>query len=249
MTLKSGLVAPLVIALGLLPVVARAAPVSGDFGMTGSATVTAASLDFFCSLGGCPGTAGDFIVSPIAANGAFSGLGNTRGFVQDISEAGGQPLNTAFSLPNWISFLAAPDLHLDLQFIPLGVGTPSATCAGISFCTPVVPPLITGNNPSGLSAFNLTPGSASFEVRGIAYTGSTATGSTPFIGRFSADFPGLSPADIVALFQSPGIANKAYSAAFTMTAIPEPASRALVLAAILAMASLSIRRYRRKSVQ
>src|SRR5258706_5692382 len=64
MTLKNKFVAPLVIALGFLPGLARATPISGDFSMGGSATVTAVSLDFFCGLGVCPGTAGDFTVSP-----------------------------------------------------------------------------------------------------------------------------------------------------------------------------------------
>jgi hypothetical protein len=248
MTLKNRLLAilPLVV-LGFSTTFATATEITGDFGMGGSATVSAVSLDFFCSLGGCPGTSGDFIVSPIAATGSFAGLGNSRGFVQDISQTGGQPLNTPFSLAQWISFLAAPSLFLDLQFIPLGQGTPSATCAGINFCTPIVgAPLISGTNPLGLSAFNLTPGSASFEVRGIGYTGSSATGYSTFVGRFSADFPNLSTAQIVTLFNDPGIVNKAYSAAFVLSVVPEPSNRMLMLGAVLAMVSVSLRRYLRR---
>ena len=240
MNLKIKFAVPLVLALWFLPTVASATPVTGDLGITGSATLTAVSFDFFCSLGGCPGTAGDFVVSPIVATGDFSGLGNTRGFIQDISELGGQPLNTNFSLPNWISFLAAPNLHLDLQFISLGQGAPSTTCVGLAFCTPIIPPLISANNPLGLSAFNLTPGSLSVEFRGIAYTGSSATGSTPFIGRFSADFPGMSPADIVALFQNPGITNRAYSGGFTLTtpsATPEPTTMLLLGTGLVGIAA------------
>lgn len=248
MTLKNRLVAilPLVV-LGFSPTFVTATEITGDFGMTGSATVSAVSLDFFCSFGGCPGTSGDFLVSPIAATGSFAGLGNTTGFIQDISQTGGQPLNTPFSLPQWISFAAAPTLFLDLQFIPLGTGTPDADCVGVAFCTPIIAPLIgTPNNPLGLSAFNLTDGSASFEVRGIGYTGSDATGFSTFVGRFSADFPGLSPAEIVALFNNPGIVNKAYSAAFVLSVVPEPSNRMLLLGAVLAMVSVSLRRYLRR---
>jgi len=210
-------------ALGFLPTFATATPISGEFGMGGSATVTSVSIDFFCALGSCPGTSGDFTVSPISATGSFAGLGGTTGFIQDISEVGGQPLNTPFLLGAWIRFAAAPTLLMDLQFIPLGAATPSTDCVGVIFCTPIIGALIgTPNNPAGLAAFNLSPGSASFEVRGIGYTGSSATGSTPFVGRFSADFPGLSAADIVALFSNPGVTNKAYSAAFVVNAGPEP---------------------------
>jgi hypothetical protein len=233
-------------ALGFLPTFATATPISGEFGMGGSATVTAVSLDFFCALGGCPGTSGDFTVSAITTTGAFSGLGGTTGFIQDISETGGQPLNTSFSLPAWIIFAAAPGLFLDLQFIPLGQGVASADCVGVIFCTPIIGALIgTPNNPAGLAAFNLSPGSASFEVRGIGYSGSSATGSTPFVGRFSADFPGLSAADIVALFSNPGITNKAYSAAFVVNAepiaVPEPTTISLIGFGLLGFGIMSRR--------
>ena len=184
--------------------------------MGGSASVTEVSIDFFCLLV-CPGTSGDIVISPITTTGAFSGLGGTTGFIRDIS---GQPVNTPFSLSEWIAFAAAPGLFLDLQFIPLGQGTPSTDCVGVIFCTPIIASLVTPNNPAGLSAFNLSPGSASFEVRGIGYSGSSGTGSTPFIGRFSADFPGLTAADIAALLNGAGIANKAYSAAFVVSVIP-----------------------------
>jgi len=230
--------------LGLLPTLATAIPITGNLAIGGSATVTAVSLDFICALGGCPGTAGDFTVgAPATVTGDFAALGNTRGFIKDISETGGQPLNTNFSLAQWISFVANPNLFLDLNFIPLGQATASTTCVGVTFCTPIIGALVgTPNNATGLSAFNLGPGSASFEVRGIGYNTSSATGSTPYIGRFSADFPGLSAADIVTLFQNPGITNKAYSAAFTLAAVPEPGSGMLMLAGALLVASGSIRR-------
>ena len=82
----------------LVPAFANATPVVGEFGMGGSASITAASVDYFCALGGCPATNGDFTVSPITTAGTFAALGNTKGFVKDISMLGGQPLNTSFNL-------------------------------------------------------------------------------------------------------------------------------------------------------
>jgi hypothetical protein len=235
-------------ALVFVPVLATATPITGEFGMGGSATVTAISLDFFCALGGCPGTSGDFTVSAITTTGDFVPVGGTRGFIKDISQGGGQPLNTLFSLAQWISFVASPTMFLDLQFIPLGQGTPSADCVGVTFCTPIIGPLVgSPNNPAGLSAFNLSPGSASFEVRGIGYKDSAGTGATPFVGRFSADFAGLTAADIVALFNDPGITNKAYSANFVVTFVPEPSTATMmIVGGLLASIGVLGRRFRRK---
>lgn len=242
----------LVAAMLTVPVFATATPISGDFGMGGSVTVTAVDLNFFCTFV-CPGTSGDPVISGITTTGDFTGLGGTTAFVQDISHTGGQPLNVPISLPAWITFASAPSLFLDLQFIPLGVGIASPDCVGVPFCTPIIGgPLITPANPSGLSAFNLSPGSASLEVQGIGYSGSSATGSTPFIGRFSMDFPGLSAEDILALFNTPpGIVNKAYSAAFVVrsvpgTNVPEPSTGLLMLGGVFLMASRSLRRYLRR---
>jgi hypothetical protein len=203
-----------------VPAFASATPIAGEFGMGGSASITAAFVDYVCDLGGCPVNTGDFKVSPITTTGTFAALGNTKGFIKDISMLGGQPLNTSFNLAPWISFVAAPTLFLDLQFIPVGQGTPSADCVGVTFCTPTMAALVSPNNPLGLSPYNLGPGSASLEVRGIGYTGSSATGSTPFISRVSADFAGLSAANILALFTSSGTINKAYSANFVVSLIP-----------------------------
>jgi hypothetical protein len=229
----------------LVPASANATPIAGEFGMGGSASITATSVDYFCALGGCPVTNGDFTVSPITTTGSFAALGNTRGFIKDINMLGGQPLNTSFSLPTWISFVAAPTLFLDLQFIPVGQGTPSADCVGVTFCTPTMAALVSPNNPLGLSPYNLGPGSASLEMQGIGYTGSSVTGSTPFIGRISADFAGLSAANILALLTSSGAANKAYSANFVVSLIPEPATGLLMFGGVV----LGLARSRRRSAR
>src|SRR5438552_14071408 len=84
-------------ALLIMPSSALASPISGQFGIGGSATVTAVSLNFFC-LVVCPAGSGDFTVSPITTTGSFAGLGATTGVIKNISETGGQPLNTTFSL-------------------------------------------------------------------------------------------------------------------------------------------------------
>ena len=61
----------------------------------------------------------------------------------------------------------------------------------------------------------------------------------------SADFPGLTPQDIVGLFNNPGIVNKAYSAAFTLTAVPEPMTMTLIGLGLFAFAAFSRRLARR----
>ena len=162
----------------LLPALSQATP-TGQFSVTGDATLGATFLNFLCDQSSdspCPGTAGDFLITS-PSNGFFAQyLGNadpnSYGRIQDLSNAG-QPLNTPFSDPLWMTFNLNGNINLELTFIPLGNDPTSVNCAGLNHCTPTNAALITPSNPGGLSEFNLDSngvGTAlSFGVIGIVH--------------------------------------------------------------------------------
>jgi hypothetical protein len=142
-----------------LPSVARADLIDGSLlHFSGDLAAGATSLTWNCNQPGdtaCtspPANQGDFAVS--ASTGSFAEYNSTFGLITDINNAT-QPLNTLFSLPDFITFDLNSDITVELTFIPLGNDTPSATCATLSHCTPQNNLLITPSNPEGLSADNL----------------------------------------------------------------------------------------------
>jgi len=163
--------------------------------------------------------AGDFAVT--SSTGTFAPYNGTFGFIRDINNAS-QPLNTLFSLPNFITFQLNANESIELTFIPLGTDPLSPTCAGLTHCTPTNAALITGTNPGGVSAFNLdsnaTGTAATFGILGIVHE--LGGGTAPIAGTYTAQFTGLTPAQVLAQALQGG--SSTYSANLVLTTIPEP---------------------------
>jgi hypothetical protein len=176
-----------------------------------------------------PAGSGDVSVS--GSTGSFAQYNSTFGFIKSINNAL-QPLNTAFSLPNFITFELNANETVTLTFIPLGTDTASATCAGLMHCTPQSNLLITPTNPSGLSEFNLDSAGGStalvFAVQGVVHDNGANTAAIS--GTFTTQFAGLNPQQTLALLNSG--ATNTYSASLSVApavaGVPEPGSIALI---------------------
>jgi hypothetical protein len=214
------------------PTVARASLIDGSvLHIAGDFVIGATTFTWQCNQPGdaaCtspPAGAGDFAVS--ASTGSFAEYNTTFGLIKDFNNAT-QPLNTLFSLPNFMTFDLNNDLTIELTFIPLGNDTPSSDCAGLSHCTPQNGLLSTPANPGGLSAFNLDSDSTgtalTFGVLGIVHQAGGATADLS--GIYTADFSGENPQQALALAESGS--NSTYSAnlslTLTQTSAPEPTS-------------------------
>jgi hypothetical protein len=211
------------------PTVARASLIDGSqLHISGDLVIGAVAWSWQCNQPGdsaCttpPAGQGDFAVS--ASTGSFAEYNTTFGLAADLNNAL-QPLNTPFSLPNFITF-DNNDLTVELTFISLGNDTASTTCAGLSHCTAQTPLLVTPNNPQGLSMFDLDSnidGTAlTFEVTGVVHQAGGATADLS--GMYSAEFVGLNPQQTLSLIE--GGSNVTYTANLTLaqTSAPEPTS-------------------------
>ncbi len=218
-----------------------AAPITGQLSITGDASVSALSLSFLCDLFSpfsCAPNTGQMQVTNLQT-GSFAPLANTPGNIKGLSSTT-TPLNEAFTLSDFMTFAADPNIALDLNFIFLGTGAPCLASGNTGTCTPNIPPLITAANPEGKSPFNLTntPAGSSAEFSVLGTTRNVATGETAaFNGVFSATFtstPGTTDQDVdhvLGRLASPGGVSKApYAGQFVATAsVPEPATLALML--------------------
>ncbi len=162
--------------LGLLPAPLWAAPVGNvDLGFA-SLGLTSTGIDFVPLGGG----SGSFDVGP-SATGVFAGLTGTLGNSKDLLS---QPVGVPISVPNFITFAAAPNIVLDATLLFAGVGGGcGAVPAPGQTCTPVGSAL-TFMNLSGSSGLRAT---ASFAVSGIARDTSTGN-TTPFTATYSTQF-------------------------------------------------------------
>jgi hypothetical protein len=221
-----------------LPTVARADLIDGSLlHFSGDLTAGAISLTWHCNQPGdtactsAPANQGDFAVS--ASTGSFAEYNGTFGLITDINNAA-QPLNTPFSLPDFITFDLNSDITIELTFIPLGNDTVSATCAGLSHCTPQSDLLITPSNPEGLSAddldSNLSGTALSFGVTGIVHQAGGATATLN--GLYSEEFVGLNPQQALALTESGSNANYLANLSLTVTQTNVPEPRLMLLSAI-----------------
>jgi hypothetical protein len=78
----------------------------------------------------------------------------------------------------------------------------------------------------------------------VAGTSVDAGGTTNWVGRFSANFPGLSPLQLQQQFQSSGqLSATTYSGSIVLTAVPEPGSWVSLLSGLILIGTaLQIRR-------
>lgn len=200
--------------------------------IAGDGNVGATFLNWNCDAPGgpaCPAGSGNFGVS--ASTGTFTQYNGTFGFIKNLNNSG-QPLNSPFSLPGFITFALNSNEVIDLTFIPLGTDTPSTNCSGLTHCTPMVGALVTAANPLGLSSFDLdqnaTGTAATFGVQGTIRDSSGS--SAPISGTYTAQFNGDTPSQVLALFAGAGAGglNSTYSAQLSFNLVPEPMSLSLV---------------------
>lgn len=225
---------------------------------TGDANVSATALTWLCNRPGDPSTcaagSGDFAVT--SSSGTFAEYNNTFGRILDISQAN-QPIGNApfATLPNFITFLSNNNITIDLNELPTGTKTASATCAGIDDCTPTNALYFNAvTNPESRSAFNLDFNTtsqttiASFSFFGTVHdnTPGNDPSTANFVGTFSATLAkGLTPADVVAAISTGGL-TQGYSENGTLTInfVPEPMTMSLMGAGLLAIGLLGRRKTR-----
>jgi hypothetical protein len=216
-----------------------AAPVSGVVNITGSAGVSATAIDFFgdttlgCSAPGL-GTEGCFLANA-PLSGDFTTLvpATISGTIQDLQ---GPPISGAINFPSFISFNNGIVFNLTTVFAggAPDCATVDGNAANVS-CTPVVAgqvsPFVLTNSSNGANA------SVFFNVAVDAYTGSSATGTTYFLGAFNTPSAGTNIAGILAQIAGGGTISAAYSANFVGqdVVIPEPGTGAMMGIAALAL--------------
>jgi hypothetical protein len=248
----------LLLVLGLLFTASGtlSAAIVGTFSIGGNTAdvSTTSVVTFTCAAGltiaPCPaGTGNAFITS---ATGDMVPNFATGVFLGDLTEL----FNTNILVPNWLTLTPtifngiAPNVALDLTFIPTGTGG-QADCslapAPGQTCTPTGAPISAGN-PLGLWDLTLVNTSTGFtaalDVRGI--TRDLLDGSTGvFKGTFTSTITGESFQTALANLEMGIHITPTYAASFTLSAVPEPSYMAGFAGLALVVSAIALYRKRR----
>lgn len=148
-------------------------------------------------------------------------------------------LTFAMPVANFMTFAGHPNLSFEL--LSVGPGVPNVVCPDSynsleSVCSVVADsPFILRAGPGGttvtMGAFGLV-----HDLSGI---------DTPWMGSFSVDFAGMTPADVQQTFLLDGTITTGHSGQFVATLVPEPGSAALIGFGLLGLAHLLRKRARR----
>jgi len=214
---------------------ASAAILTGTLGIAAAAnnqaTVTNSTITFGSGLFSVTGGTGSFSTMLPTSFGSPS----FSGTIKNLDNTP-QPVGIPFLLSNFLTFTSDPSTFFDLTFILPGTynssqcGLPAA--AGQT-CTPFA------SSPFNLQNNTATQSTASFTVRGKARNGLDVS---DFTGTFSNTFDGRSLQDVLGILSRQGSVTSPYSATFTITPVPEPASVGLVGLTLVGAAGLLRRR-------
>jgi hypothetical protein len=220
---------------------------TGSVNFTGSAGVSAVAVDFFGDPASGCSSAGVGLLGCIAVNvpltGAFAtGLTplTVGGTIQDLVNP---PISGANFLSGFITF--SNGIFFDLTYIVPGGAAPcdAALVNNANYsCTPVI-----GGVTSPFTLTNSSDASNAsvfFNVQVDAYTGTAATGTTPYVGAFNTPSAGKNIAGILQDINSGATVNAAYSANFVGSDVPEPGTIALLG---IGLGAIVLGSFRRKS--
>jgi hypothetical protein len=240
----------LVAMAGVIPASAAILTSGSQLNLSGAEVIGTTFVNFSCNQPGdsvCvapPVGLGDFAVAN--STGSFSQYNGTFGLIASFNNTT-QPLNTSFSLPNFITFNLNNQITIELTFLPLGNDTVSSNCAGVPHCTPAFAALITLSDPSGLSAFNLDQSlTGTAAVFGISGTVHASDGSSaPILGTFSTTLTGLNTQQALAALL--GGSPQTYQGNLVLGdvlagTVPEPVSMVMVGLGLVTLVLLRIKK-------
>jgi hypothetical protein len=158
------------LAIGILPLTARASLITGELNFTGSATISLDSVAF--------NNGNIFNIGPAGMQqGGFMALGGTAGSIGNITNP---PYATGviFPTPDFMTFAAAPNISIRLLEVLPGTdgaaGCADTPAASGQACTPTTP----GESQFNLQNTSATSSTASFAIFGDEDDSLTGTSSS-----------------------------------------------------------------------
>jgi hypothetical protein len=183
----------------------------------GGVTVNTTTIDWMPTVSGGDGCIVTGTDTSVSYSGGTLGPSET-GRILDLTTS------TSFPVTDFMTFTGHPTLHFDLAII--GPGPASTACPDTFNDSDPICAIVAG------SPFVVRPGSTGatveLAVRGTARDASSV--ESEWIGKFSANFAGKTPADLQAQFEEFGSITSSHSGDFTVSFIPEPSTWTLMMA-------------------
>jgi len=211
-----------VLAVSLFSITPASAAVIGHLDVAncsgGGVTVNATTIDFTLPAGGGFGC----IQTGTGTNVSYSGgtlLPGVTGSILDLVSGGGIVLD-------FMTFVGNPNLHFDLT--ALGPGVNNTACAAV--LDPNLPSCSVVAGSPFILAPTSTGTSITLSASGIARDGTVPTST--FIGAFTTQIAGVTPASIAATIGGGGSVASTNSGDFTITlspVVPEPSTVSMAM--------------------